>query len=135
MEALKELGVLSPLRDIGFSKDEVRFILAANGFSSWNKPPAACLATRIPWGDEITLEKLTMVEVAEDYLLGRGLRQVRVRHYGDTARIEVSPDERAAFFAGSFMDEVAAELKRVGYGYVTLDLEGYKTEGQRGAAP
>lgn len=132
MEALKELDILSPLRDIGFSKDEVRFVLAAKGFSSWNKPPSACLATRIPHGEEITLEKLTMIEVAEDYLLARGFRQVRVRHHGDTARIEVSPEERAAFFTGSLMDEVAAKLKSIGYGFVTLDLEGYKTDGQRG---
>ncbi|MFA5183365.1 MAG: ATP-dependent sacrificial sulfur transferase LarE, partial [Syntrophales bacterium] len=69
MEALKELDVLSPLREIGFSKEEVRFVLAAKGFASWNKPPSACLATRIPHGEVITEDKLTMIEAAEDFLL------------------------------------------------------------------
>jgi uncharacterized protein len=135
MEALKELEVLSPLREIGFSKDEIRFVLAAKGFASWNKPPSACLATRIPHGEAITETALKMIEAAEDYLLGGGFRQVRVRHHVDTARIEVAPEERAAFFRDSYMDEVARKLKTVGYRFVTLDLEGYITDRQRGDLP
>jgi len=132
MKALSELDVLSPLRDIGFTKDEVRFVLAAKGVPIWNKPPSSCLATRIPHGQEITPGKLAMIEVAEDYLLAKGFRQVRVRHHGEVARIEVAPEERAAFFEGSLMDDVARELKGIGYKYVSLDLEGYKTDRQRG---
>jgi uncharacterized protein len=135
MEALKELEVRSPLREMGFSKDEIRFVLAAKGFASWDKPPSACLATRIPHGETITETKLKMIEAAEDYLLGSGFRQVRVRHHGDTARIEVAPEERASFFRDGCMDEVARKLKTVGYRFVTLDLEGYKTDRQRGDLP
>jgi uncharacterized protein len=128
MKALSELDVLSPLRDIGFTKDEVRFVLASKGLPAWNKPPSSCLATRIPHGQEITPGKLAMIEAAEDYLLAKGFRQVRVRHHGEVARIEVTPEERAAFFEGSLMDDTARELKGIGYKYVSLDLEGYKTD-------
>jgi len=132
MKALSELDVLSPLRDIGFTKDEVRFVLAAKGVPAWNKPPSSCLATRIPHGQEITPGKLAMIEAAEDYLLAKGFRQVRVRHHGEVARIEVPPEERAAFFEASLMDDVDRELKGIGYKHVSLDLEGYKTERQQG---
>ena len=134
MRALHELNILSPLRDFGFMKDEIRFLLKEKGLPIWDKPPFACLATRIPHGEEISPERLTMIEAAEDYLLARGFRQVRVRHHGETARIEVAPEERAAFFKDSFMDGIAEKLKGIGYRFVSLDLEGYKTDRQRGVA-
>jgi len=127
MGALEELGVLSPLREIGLAKDEIRFLLAAQGSPVWDLPPAACLATRVPQGQEITPDELKMIEKAEDYLLMRGLRQVRVRHHGEMARIEVAPEERTAFSTMGFMDEVAETLRRIGYEYVSLDLAGYRT--------
>ncbi len=134
MRALAELGVLSPLREVGFTKDEIRFVLAAKGVPLWDKPPAACLATRIPYGRAVTPARLRMIEAAEDYLLARGFRQVRVRHHGAVARIEVAPEEREAFFSPGIMDEVAAALQKIGFAFVALDLAGYGVERQREAS-
>jgi uncharacterized protein len=131
MRALAELGVLSPLRELGFTKDEIRFVLAAKGVPVWDKPPAACLATRIPCGRKITAAKLRMIETAEEYLLARGFRQVRVRHHGAVARIEVAPEEREAFCSPGTMDEVDTALQKIGFAFVALDLAGYGAERRR----
>jgi uncharacterized protein len=127
MLATKELQVVSPLKDCGFTKNDIRLLAREMGLSVWDKPSFACLASRFPYGQEITAEKLVMVERAEQYLLDLGFRQVRVRHHGDLARIEVAFEERQKFFSEKMMDEVYAELKKIGFTYVALDLKGYRT--------
>jgi len=87
----------------------------------------ACLASRIPYDQKITPKMLKMVEQAEEYLLQKGIRQVRVRCHQDLARIEVSPEERDVFFNVKFMDEMAAVLKKIGFRYVAIDADGYRT--------
>ncbi len=126
MVALRELGIYSPLREAGFTKTEVREISRKLSLPTWDKPAYACLASRIPYGEEITIEKLKMIEQAEEYLFSLGFRQVRVRHHGDVARIEVLPGDRNRFFDESFMDMVGARFKEIGFKYAALDLTGYR---------
>jgi uncharacterized protein len=127
MRALKELAVRSPLTEAGLTKSEVRRLSRALGLGTWDKPPYACLATRIPYGSSITPEKLRQVDLAEDLIRGLGLsRQVRVRHYGDTARLEVAPRDLANFLQEEARRQVTAFLKELGFRFVTLDLEGYR---------
>jgi uncharacterized protein len=96
--ALREMGVASPLRDAGLTKAEVRELSKRLGLETWDKPAFACLASRVPYGERITVEKLERIGKAEEYLRGLGLRQVRVRAHGHIARIEVAPEERAKMF-------------------------------------
>lgn len=124
--ALREEGVLSPLAEVGLTKEEIREIARELGLSVAEKPPMACLASRIPYGQKITLDRLERVAKAEDAIKrGANVRQVRVRDHDGIARIEVDPKERAAFFDEAVMDGVAQELRALGFKYVTLDLEGY----------
>jgi uncharacterized protein len=127
MRALKELAVRSPLTEAGLTKAEVRRLSRALGLASWDKPAYACLATRIPYGSPITSEKLRQVDLAEDFIRSLGLsRQVRVRHYGDTVRLEVAPQDLANFLQEEARRRVTAFLKELGFRFVTLDLEGYR---------
>lgn len=121
-----ELGVLSPLRDAGLSKAEIRDVSRRLGLPTWDKPAFACLASRIPYGEPITAEKLRRADLAEEYLRGLGLRQLRVRIHGDMARIEVAPEERGKLFRAEVLDEVSAKLKSFGFLYVCMELEGYR---------
>lgn len=127
MKAASELRVISPLKDAGLTKDNIRELSKRLGLPTWNKPAFACLSSRFPYGNEITVEKLSMVERAEQFLLDIGFRQIRVRHHGDIARVEVNAEERNKFFSTEMMDKVANELKNIGFKYVTLDLLGYRT--------
>ena len=127
MLALKELEISSPLREAGLTKEDIRRFSKEMGLPTWNKQPFACLASRFPYGQEITHEKLQMIDKAEQFLLDLGFRQVRVRHHGEVARIEVSRDERSRFFDTELMDQVHMKLKEAGFRYVTLDLQGYRT--------
>jgi len=127
MQAAKELEVISPLKDAGFTKNDIREMSKILGVPTWNKPAFACLSSRFPYGNEITIEKLSMVERAEQFLLDIGFRQIRVRHHGDIARVEVNAEERNKFFDVKIMDKVGNELKSIGFKYVTLDLLGYRT--------
>ena len=127
MKAANELKVISPLKDVGLTKDNIRELSKRLGLPTWNKPAFACLSSRFPYGNEITVEKLSMVERAEQFLLDLGFRQIRVRHHGDIARVEVNVEERSKFFSIEMMDKVANELKSIGFKYVTLDLLGYRT--------
>ena len=127
MKAVAELGVLSPLKDAELTKDEIREISRDLGLVTWDKPSYACLASRIPYGDEITVEKLRAVDTAEDYLRGKGYRVLRVRHHGDVARIELAPDEMKRFAAQEDFDEVSRAFRGFGFRYSALDLEGYRT--------
>ena len=125
-KALTELGVYSPLREAGLTKDEIRAALKELGIAVWNKPSFACLASRIPYGETITVKKLESVYRLERLLKKSGFAQVRVRHHGDVARIEVLPEDRYKFFDEEFMDMVNIAAKDVGFVYAALDLGGYK---------
>ena len=127
MQAIKELGIISPLKDVGFGKDAIRKLSKQMGLPTWDKQSFACLASRFPYGDKITPEKLTMVDRAEQYLLDLGFKQVRVRHHGDTARIEVAEAERLKFFDLELMDNVYKQFQKIGFAYTALDLKGYRT--------
>jgi len=127
MKAASELEVISPLKDAGLTKDNIRELSKRLGLPTWNKPAFACLSSRFPYGNEITVEKLSMVERAEQFLMDLGFKQIRVRHHGDIARVEVNAQERNKFFDIELMDKVANELKSIGFKYVTLDLLGYRT--------
>jgi len=127
MQALGDLGVVSPLRDAGMTKQDIRTLSQEMHLPTWDKPALACLASRFPYGHRITREKLSAVDQAEYFLKNQGFRQVRVRHHGDVARIEVSPEERSRLFNEALMDRIYEEFKRIGFTYTTLDLKGYRT--------
>ena len=124
-KAAKELSVVSPLSAAGVTKDEVRELALYLGLPSWDKPALACLSSRFPYGQEITPEKLTQVARAEEFMRREGFRQVRVRHHGEIARLEVGPQELERAFAER--DKITAELLDAGFLYVALDLAGYKS--------
>src|SRR3712207_2983603 len=124
-KAAKELEVVSPLSLAGMGKAEVRELAKHLGLPSWDKPALACLSSRFPYGQEITPEKLAQVARAEEFLRERGFRQVRVRHHGEIARLEVGPEEMERAFA--LRAEISAELKEAGFLYVALDLAGYES--------
>lgn len=125
LRAIAELGIQSPLRGCGLSKREIRALSAELGLPTADKPSFACLASRIPYGENITLEKLGMIERAEDFLRDGGFRQVRVRVHGSAARIETEPDALA--FALEMRGRIVEALKGFGFSHVALDLQGYRT--------
>lgn len=127
MQAVQELEVLSPLKAAEMTKEDIRALSRALGLPTWNKQAFACLASRFPYGQTITREKLAMVDLAEQYLLDMGFRQVRVRHHGDLARIEVGGSELGRFFHEDLMEPVYARLREIGFTYVSLDMKGYRT--------
>ncbi len=125
-KAAKELGVRSPLIEAGMTKDDVRSHAKRLRLSNWDKPAAACLASRFPYGMEITGEKLKQVETAEEILKGEGFLKVRVRHHGAMARIELDRLLIAKFISHPRQEEIVGRIKSLGFDYVTLDLEGYR---------
>jgi len=127
MQAAKELEVVSPLKEAKLTKDDIRELSKELGLPTWNKPAFACLSSRFPYGNEITAPKLKMVDEAEQFLLDMGIRQVRVRHHGEIARIEVAPEERIRFFDIEVMNKIGERFKQIGFTYVTLDMLGYRT--------
>ena len=124
MKAAREIGVVSPLSDCGLTKDEIRRYSREMGVTTWNKPANACLSSRIPYGTAITKERLAVVEAAEETLRRRGMEGCRVRRHGDIARIE-APCEY--FDAILRTPEIIAEIKQLGFTYITLDLEGFRS--------
>lgn len=125
LEAAKQAGVRSPLLEAGLRKDEVRGLARELGLSFWDKPAAACLSSRIPYGTSVTPERLGQVEQLEDALHALGLRQVRVRFHDELARIEVGESELERAFAARA--EITRAGKAAGFTFVTLDLAGYRT--------
>lgn len=150
-KALNELNVKSPLKDSGMTKNDIRAALQMlaeeptytsddapyyksaltlkTGMPIWEKPALACLASRIPYGESITVEKLSSIYKAETFLRDLGFTQVRVRHHGDIARLEVLPEDRCKFFDEEFMDMVNDHIKGLGFKYTVLDLGGYSMGG------
>ncbi|MDR0602418.1 MAG: ATP-dependent sacrificial sulfur transferase LarE [Treponema sp.] len=125
LKALEEMGIMSPLREAGLAKEEIRSLSRRFNLPTWDKPAFACLASRIPYGEEINSGKLSRIEKAEDALRSFGLRQFRVRSHGDIARIEVAPEERRKFFDEDTLDAVSRAVKSAGFLYAALELEGY----------
>jgi pyridinium-3,5-biscarboxylic acid mononucleotide sulfurtransferase len=124
LQAATDAGVRSPLVDAGLTKAEVRALAKELGFSFWDKPAAACLSSRIPYGTSVTTERLSQIEKLEDALHALGLKQVRVRYHDALARIEVARDEMPSAFAKH--DAIVAAGRAAGFTYVTLDLAGYR---------
>ncbi len=123
--AMAEHGIRSPLMEAEIGKAEVRALARRLGLPNWDKPAAACLASRIPYGSPVSLVKLTQVEQAELVLRGLGLRQVRVRHHGDIARLEVEPAAMPAVIEQR--EYIDAQLRNLGFAYVSLDLGGFRS--------
>ena len=125
--AAEELSVRSPLAEAGLTKDEIRRRARTLKMPMWDKPSLACLSSRIPYGTRITRDLLRTIQEAEDIVRRAGVRQVRVRHHGDTARIEVAADEFGLLLSGGEAARIVREIKSLGYLYVCLDLEGYRS--------
>ena len=125
MRAMAELGIVSPLKEAGLTKNDIRQLSKEAGLPTWDKPAAACLASRFAYGEKITTEGLIRVANAEKFIRDLGFRGIRVRVHGNLARIEVAPDDKGRFLLKA--DEVTARLKELGFSYVTMDLKGYRT--------
>ncbi len=125
--AAKEAGVISPLAELGFNKQDVRDLARQMDLPNWEKPALACLSSRIPYGQPVTPEKLSMIEQAEEVLLAEGFRQVRVRHHGDMARIELPREDIPSLLKNGLSKKINRRLRKIGFQYVTVDLEGYRS--------
>jgi pyridinium-3,5-biscarboxylic acid mononucleotide sulfurtransferase len=128
LTAARDCRVKSPLAECGFTKAEIRALAEHWELPTWNKPAAPCLSSRIAYGEEVTPERLKMIDAAERFLRERGFQPLRVRyHRGDAARIEVSPGELPRFLEESFRGELVAHFKSLGFKFVSLDLEGFRS--------
>ncbi len=126
LKAAAELEVRSPLKEAEFTKNDIRIISKKLGLSTWEKASFACLSSRFPYGDKITIENLTMVDKAEEFLQQYNFQQLRVRHHDDnTARIEILPEDMPVLLKDR--EEIVEKLKEIGYTYITMDIEGYRT--------
>ena len=127
MDAAKRMGIQAPLIDVDLTKSEIREISKAWQLPTWDKPAFACLSSRFPYGMRITRELLRQVDAAEQFLYDLGIRQFRVRHHGELARIELEPAEMSRFLRTDARQQVSAHFKTLGYAHVTLDLQGYRS--------
>jgi uncharacterized protein len=125
LQAAHDRGVRAPLLEVGITKAEIRHMSRQFGLATWDKPSFACLSSRIPYGELITQEKLSMIDQAEAFIMQLGFRQVRVRQHEKLARIEVAPKDLAEIVAVA--DTVTTKLQEIGYTYVSLDLKGYRS--------
>ncbi len=124
--ACEELGIRSPLKEVGLGKEEIRMLSRHMNLATWNKPSLACLASRFPYNSVIDKASLEQVAKAEEYLWSLGFSQVRVRHHGPIARVEVDSDGVHRLLEPAFRAKIVDKLKHLGYAYVTLDLAGYR---------
>ncbi len=127
LQAVSELGIKSPLRYAGLNKAEIRELSKRMGLKTYDKPSFACLASRFPYGEEITGKKLEMVDKAEQLLLNLGFNQIRVRIQGETARIEACENDFPKLFEKKTRDKIVREFKKYGFTYISADLQGYRT--------
>jgi pyridinium-3,5-biscarboxylic acid mononucleotide sulfurtransferase len=125
-QAAKELNVRSPLIEAVLSKADIRALAQAAGLPVWDRPASACLSSRIPYGMPVTIEKLSVIERGEARLRALGFSQMRVRHHGDVARIEIAPEEMHLALNAEMARSLAASFKQLGFKFATLDLEGYR---------
>lgn len=125
--AANELGARAPLQEAGFTKSEIRDMSKQLGLTTWDKPSLACLSSRFPYGTRITPGALTQIDESEKLLKELGFRQVRVRHHGTIARIEVEESEMSRLISPEMRAKIASRLKEFGYHYITVDIEGYRT--------
>lgn len=126
-QAAREFGVRSPLDEVGLAKDEIRELSRHAGLPTWDEPASACLSSRIPYHTEVTDEKLRTIERAEQALRLLGFRVCRVRHHDELARVEIGRDEMSRALDPETGAAIVRDLKAIGYRYVTLDLQGYRT--------
>ena len=126
-KAAKELNVQSPLKEAQLGKSEIRILSKKLGLSTWDKPAMACLSSRFPYFSPIDNESLRQIDQAEEYLRAKGFSQLRVRHHGQMARIEIDPKDFSMIMTKQIREEIVESLKKMGYLYVTLDLAGYRT--------
>lgn len=123
--AAEEQNVRAPLQEAGFSKQEIRKLARELGLPNWDKPSSACLASRIPYGTPVTIERLDQIEKAEEFLVQLGFKQLRVRHHERIARIEVAPDDFGAIL--EHRSRISQALGKIGYDYITLDITGFQS--------
>ena len=135
MRAIAELGVLSPLKEAGLTKNDIRALSKELGLKTWIKPSFACLATRIAYGETITADKLRMIGLAEQKLAALGFSQYRVRMHGNDARIEVPPEEIGRFADPALREEISGYCHDLGFTHVSLDLDGYRTGSMNAGLP
>jgi uncharacterized protein len=133
--AASQHGVLAPLAEAGLTKQEIRALAQREGLRIWDKPASACLSSRIAYGLPVTRETLDSIEKGEELLFAMGFRQFRVRHHGDLVRIEIARDELNRMLSMSMFEQATQGLKRIGYKYVTLDLEGYRSGSMNAILP
>jgi len=126
-QAARERGVRSPFVECSMTKQDIRELSRRAGLPTWDQPASACLSSRIPYGEIVTIEKLSAIDKAEQALRCLGFQQVRVRHHGEIARIEVAPEELPRALDPALASRIAAEIKALGFRYVAVDLEGYRT--------
>jgi uncharacterized protein len=134
-KAAAQHHVLAPLADAGLSKEEIRTLARQEGLRIWDKPASACLSSRIAYGLPVTRETLDSIEKGEEVLFAMGFRQFRVRHHGELVRIEIAREELARMLSLSMFEQASAALKKIGYKYVTLDLEGYRSGSMNALLP
>lgn len=125
--AVRALGILTPLMDAGLTKDDIRALSRRAGLLTADQPASPCLASRVPYGQPITAEKLRQVEAAEELMQSLGFSLFRIRHHGDTARIEIPPSDFARLMADPIRRRLTADLKALGFTYIALDLEGFRS--------
>lgn len=126
-KAGSELEIRSPLIEARLNKAEIRELSRLHGLPTWDQPASACLSSRIPYGSEVTVDKLRMIDQGEEALRAMGFRQCRVRHHSDVARIEIAREEMLKTFDLAIFDKLSREFKRIGFQYVALDVDGYRT--------
>jgi uncharacterized protein len=134
-KAAADHSVLAPLAEAGLNKQEIRALAQQAGLRIWDKPASACLSSRIAYGLPVTRETLDSIEKGEESLFAMGFRQFRVRHHGELVRIEIAREELARMLSLSMFEQASAALKRLGYKYVTLDLEGYRSGSMNALLP
>jgi uncharacterized protein len=127
IKAAQEMGLIAPLVDAELTKEEIRFLSKEMCLKTWDMPSMACLASRIPYGESITDEKISMVQRAEDILAEAGLKQYRVRYHGTVARIEAGTDDFSMFSNQQFREKIIKDFKSIGFLHIALDLEGYRS--------